>query len=94
MKAKDVFGVAVRIIGLAFLYHGLSHVTTAFGDLCPLFPPPSIKYLNFRSLIPNFITIALSLLIAWWMIRGAPWLLRLAYPEAPSPTSAPPTSSP
>jgi len=25
------------------------------------------------------------LLLAWWLMRGAPFILRIAYPVAPSP---------
>lgn len=85
MKSKDVFSVAVRIIGLAFLYQGLSQVPSAFNALFLVFPPPSLKYVNFRSLVPSLIYIAWPLIVAWWMVRGAPWLMRLAYPDEPAP---------
>jgi len=88
MKSKDIFNVAVRIIGLAFLYQGLVQVPAAFGAFCPVMPPPSFRYLNFRSLLQSFIFIGWPLFIAWWMVRGAPWLMRLAYPEDSATGSA------
>src|SRR3974390_930770 len=79
MKPKDVFSVAVRIIGLAFMYQGLVAVPVVLDRFCPIFPPPPLRYLNFRSVIPGLFSIAWPLAIAWWMVRGAPWLMRLAY---------------
>ena len=38
MKAKDIFGVAVRFIGLLFLYQSLSAVPGAITNVCPVFP--------------------------------------------------------
>lgn len=94
MKAKEIFAVAVRIIGLAFLYQALAAVPTALTTFCPIFPPPPLRYLNYRSLLPSFFFIAWNLAVAWWMIRGAPRLMRLAFPDndatlPPSPPNQP-----
>ena len=80
MNSKEIFSAAVRIIGLAFAYHGLSEIPPAIIRFCPAFPIP-FRYLGFRTLIPSAFDIAIPLLIAYWMIRGAPWLMRLAYRE-------------
>ncbi len=76
MKSKDVFDVAVRIIGLLFLYQGLVTVPTAFTSICPVFP-----HFVFRNLLPSLLIVGWPLFIAQWLVRGAPWLMRWAYRE-------------
>jgi len=86
MNARDLFLLAVRIVGLVFLYHGLAALpTTLFGAFASLFGRSFLGFLgmSFMALWP--------LLLAFWLIRGAPFLMRLAYPEEtripPIPTS-------
>jgi hypothetical protein len=76
MKPKDIFNLALRLIGLLFLYQGIASVPSAVHNFCPVFP-----HFSFRSLIPSLFLVGWPLLVAWWLIRGAPWLMRLAYPE-------------
>ena len=58
----------------------------AVANFCPVFP-----HFNFRTLLPSAVYIAWPLLIAWWLIRGAPWLMRLAFPcEANGRDALPP----
>src|SRR5436190_7995850 len=77
MKSRDVFGVAVRIIGLIFLYQALSTVPTAVASVCPVFP-----HFYFRNLLPSLFLIGWPLLISMWLVGGAPWLMRRAYPQS------------
>ncbi len=90
MKARDIFGVAVRIVGLVFLYQGLSAVPTALASLCPSMAVPKF-YL--RNLVPTLFMVGWPLLLGYWLVRGAPWLMRLAYgedgQEAASTSAAP-----
>lgn len=76
MKAKDIFGVAVRFIGLLFLYQSLSAVPTAITSICPVFP-----HFYWKNLLPSAIMVGWPMLIAYWLVRGAPLLMRLAYRE-------------
>ena len=73
--ARTIFDLAVRLIGLAFFYQGVSSVPMAVANFCPAFP-----HFNFRTLIPSLFIVGWPLLIGWWLIRGAPWLMRLAFP--------------
>ncbi len=76
MKPKDIFNLTLRLIGLLFLYQGLTSVPAAFANFCPVFP-----HFNFRTLLPSAFLVGWPLLVAWWLVRGAPFLMRLAYPE-------------
>ena len=76
MKAKDIFGVAVRFIGLLFLYQSLSAVPSAITSVCPAFP-----HFYWKNLLPSLIVVGWPLLVAYWLVRGAPLLMRLAYRE-------------
>lgn len=75
MKQKEIFNLVLRLIGLLFLYQSLSAVPSAMMSFCPVFP-----HFNFRSLLPSMIVVGWPLAVAWWLIRGAPWLMRRAYP--------------
>ena len=72
MKPKDIFGLAVRGVGLLFLYRGLSMlptlIPTAFGGPATFF----MAILMF----------GWPLLLAYWLLRGAPLIMRIAYPDS------------
>ena len=73
MKSKDLFKLAVRLLGLVFLYHGLLGL-------------PTLLQLIFFSagsgnIIMSILMLAWPLLVAYWLLRGAPLLIRIAYPE-------------
>jgi hypothetical protein len=73
MTPKSVFSLAVRVLGLVFLFRGLS----ALPELLSIFSTGSV-----RSSLGIIIMIAWPLLVALWLIRGAPLLIRIAYPNS------------
>ncbi len=77
MKSKDIFGLTLRMIGLIFLYQALAAVPAA--NFCPIFP-----HFNLRSLIPSLFLVGWPLVVAWWLVEGAPRLMRRAFPEKPN----------
>ncbi len=74
MKSRDIFDVALRIVGLLFMYQGLTTIPNAIASICPVFP-----HFYWKNLLPSVIMVGWPLGLAWWLIRGAPWLMRLAY---------------
>ena len=73
---KDIFSLAVRLLGLVFLYLGLSAGRhAALLDFSTIQTPPTPA----TSSLP-FCPIAFNLLVAWWLLGGG-WLIRRAYPE-------------
>jgi hypothetical protein len=74
MKPRDIFGLAVRLIGLIFLYQGLSGVPMAVAAFCPRFP-----HFIWTNLFSGIVIVGWPLVVAYWMVRGAPPLMRLAY---------------
>jgi len=76
MKAKDIFGLVVRLVGLMFLYQALSAVPVGVAAFCPRFP-----HFVWSNLIPALILVGWPLLAAYWLLRGAPPLMRWAYPD-------------
>lgn len=66
MKPKDLFALAVRIVGLLSLLYLLSTSVFFFGASLPWF-------LIVRTIV--------WLVVSIWMLRGAPQLVRFAYPE-------------
>ena len=72
MKPKDIFNLAIRVLGLVFLYHGLSGL------------PTLIPMLFSGAVIPfavGGLMVAWQLLLGYWFLRGAPPIMRIAYPE-------------
>lgn len=72
---KSIFGLAVRILGLVFLYLGLSAVP-------PLLDLGAIETAARGDIIAAILPIVFNLLVGWWLIGGG-LLIRRAYPEAP-----------
>jgi hypothetical protein len=70
---KDIFSLAVRLLGLVFLYLGLSGVT-------PLLDFSSIQTAGAGDIITVILPIVFNLLVAWWLLGGG-FLIRRAYPE-------------
>jgi hypothetical protein len=75
MKPKDIFSLAVRLLGLLFLYFGLKAVS-------PLLDLETIESADKSDLVNAVLPIAFNLLVAWWLIGGG-LLIRRAYPELP-----------
>jgi hypothetical protein len=74
MKPRDIFGLAVRLLGLFFLYLGLRAVS-------PLLDLEAIGNAGKSDIINAILPIAFNLLVAWWLLGGG-LLMRRAYPEA------------
>ena len=71
---KDIFGLAVRLLGLVFLYFGLRAVT-------PLLDLGAIETAGKSDILNAILPIVFNLAVAWWLIGGG-LLIRLAYPES------------
>lgn len=72
MKPKDIFGLAVRLLGLLFLYFGLKSVL-------PMLDLEIIESPDKTDIINGFMPVVFNLAIAWWLLGGG--LTRRAYPE-------------
>ncbi|MGD0745048.1 MAG: hypothetical protein ABSA45_07820 [Verrucomicrobiota bacterium] len=70
---KDIFGLAVRLLGLIFLYFGLSAVP-------PLLDLGAIETAGRGDILNTILPIVFNLAVAWWLIGGG-LLIRRAYPE-------------
>ena len=70
---KDIFGLAVRLLGLVFLYFGLNAVPSLldFG---------AIETAGKSDIISAILPIVFNLAVSWWLIGGG-LLTRRAYPE-------------
>ena len=76
VNPKDLFQLAVRILGLVFLYRGLSSL--------PMILTPISIALAGGQFVSFWITIfdaVWPLAVALWLLRGAPFIMRLAYPD-------------
>ncbi len=73
MTPKAIFTLAVRILGLFFLHHGLA----ALPSILAIFPAGS-----FWNFVTNIVSLAWPFVVAYWLIRGAPAVVHLAYPNS------------
>ena len=71
---RDIFGLAVRLLGLVFLYLGLRAVT-------PMLDLGAIETAGKSDIITAILPVVFNLAVAWWLIRGG-FLIRRAYPES------------
>jgi len=72
MKPKDIFGLAVRLLGLLFLYFGLKAVM-------PMLDLELIENPDKSDVINGLMPVVFNLAIAWWLLGGG--LARRACPE-------------
>lgn len=73
MKSKDLFNLAIRILGLVFLYQGLSSLPTV---IIATLSNGSGNFLMFMLMV------VWQMLLAYWLLRGAPFIMNIAYPES------------
>jgi hypothetical protein len=73
MKPKDIFGLAVRLLGLFFLYLALRAVALLL-DL------EAIENAGKNDIINAILPVIFNLLVAWWLLGGG-LLMRRAYPD-------------
>jgi len=78
MKAKDIFGLIVRLLGLIFVYESAEKLPLAFSAIFPGFK--TVSGIGFLSAL---FMVGWPLVVAYWLFRGAPPVTRLAYPEEP-----------
>jgi len=74
MKPRDIFGLAVRLLGLFFLYLGLRAMS-------PVLDLEAIGNAGKSDIINAILPVAFNLLVAWWLLGGG-LLMRRAYPDA------------
>ncbi|MGV3757171.1 MAG: hypothetical protein ACO1QS_17470 [Verrucomicrobiota bacterium] len=86
MKPPEIFKIALRILGLVFLYHSLLPFPMTVVQLIGAISSKAIPQTIF-----TLIMLVWPLLVAWWLLCGAPLLVRLAYPEA---KTTPPDTQP
>jgi hypothetical protein len=78
MKPKDIFGLIVRLVGLIFIYGAADKVPTALSYIFPGFK--SISGVGFLSAL---FMVGWPLVVAYWLLLGAPPVSRIAYPDEP-----------
>jgi hypothetical protein len=83
MKPRDILNLAVRLLGLVFLYQGLQALPTAAIQFCS-----AISNMNSGAILPCLVMAGWPLLVSYWLLRGAPLIIRTAYPDASTSTEA------
>lgn len=91
MKSKDIFRLAVRLLGLVFLYHGLQALPAALAQIIGSFPydygSADVNGIEIRrpgnlgDFVMGVVMVGLPLVVSYWLLRGAPFIMRIAYPD-------------
>ena len=79
MKEKDMFALAVRILGLVFLYQGLSRIPEGIAQCVLLVLDSKTTSIGGAS-----VDFAYRLSLGFWLVRGSPLLMHIAYPAEKS----------
>ena len=74
MTPRDIFGLVIRLIGLALFVLGLSYL---YSPIAMVFRPSSTDYPMSEYILFGVICV----LVGAYFVRGAPHILRFAYPE-------------
>jgi hypothetical protein len=77
MQPKEIFSLAVRLLGLYFLFAGLKDL-----DVQTLMDVTTLKGESPQDIISAILPAVFNLAIAWWLL-GSTWLMRRAYSPAP-----------
>ena len=78
MKPRDIFGLIIRLVGVIFIYEGAEKVPLALSAIFPGFK--TVSGIGFLSAL---FMVGWPLAVAYWLLRGAPPVSRLAYPDEP-----------
>jgi hypothetical protein len=78
MKPKDIFGLIVRLVGVIFLYESAEKVPLALSYIFPGF-----RSFSGPGILSASLMVCWPLAVAYWLLRGAPPISRLAYPDDP-----------
>lgn len=76
MNSRDLFQLAVRLLGLVFMYHGVMSLAGFCGVIYATIQAQSIFLL-----IQGLVVAGLPLAAGYWCVCGAGPLMQVAYPE-------------
>ena len=75
MTASDIFGIVVRTFGLSLLIYAIWYLVYGIATIAGL-PEGAPGYL-----VGYFLTGSVYLIIGLYLLRGAPLLMKFAYPS-------------
>lgn len=76
MKPKEIFTLAVRLLGLVFLYHGLQALPIEAEDLLS-----ALRHFEVINILSTLVLAVWPLIVAYWLLSGAALLVQIAYPN-------------
>jgi len=72
--AKEILGLVIRLLGVLFFYRAAEGVPLIWRVLSMGFRH------NWSMLFDSIFMVAWQAALAWWLVRGAPPLMKWAYP--------------
>jgi hypothetical protein len=87
MKPQDIFGIIVRTLGLSLLFYALWYLAYGLASVA------GYEAGDASDLRAYFLTGGIQLFAGFYLLRGAPGLMNIAYPasreETPSESDSP-----
>lgn len=80
MKPQDIFNLAIRLLGLFFIYSTVQAIPLLFSG-----PPLQL-------IVHSLLSAGFYFIIAWWLLGGAPLLAHRAYPTNTTDTDTGPAA--
>ena len=84
MKPRDIFKLAIRLLGLLFLYHGLQAILPALGQILNAFPhelgPNANQNGDFGAFVGGVLMAGWPLTVAYCLLTWAPNITDYFYP--------------
>ena len=83
MTAQDVFGLVLRVVGLALVLYGIRALVGAITiQLNPAFQMMREVGTESSFALPALITALVALAVGAYLLRGAPGLMGYSYPRS------------
>ena len=78
MEPKEIFKLAVRIVGLVCAYQGLLGMPIHLSDMIR-----RLSEVNLGGFLSSVFFAVWPLAVAYWLLSGAPLIMRIAYDVEP-----------
>jgi hypothetical protein len=85
MKPAEIFGIVVRVFGLSLLFYALWYLVYGVSSIVGAVAGCAESYQA-----AYFISGFFFLIVAVYLLRGAPQIVRFAYPPERKPTTSEP----
>jgi hypothetical protein len=77
MKVRDIFGLVIRLLGVLFLYRAAENMPMLWRVFTM-----GYRHFAWSLFFDSLFIVAWPLVVAVWLLKGAPPAMKWAYPDA------------